>query len=73
MVFHVETNFGKRAIVQKLWARGKEELTPNVLKDTFLLAKSVELTAFHYATLQANTEALHDMWECAKEKLTKEE
>jgi hypothetical protein len=46
------------------WA--KEELTPEDLKDTFLLAKREELTALHYAAMQANTEPLHEMCEYAK-------
>jgi len=52
---------------------GQTRTNPWRVKRYNLLAKFEEITAFHCAALQATPEAWHQMWECAKEKFTKQE
>jgi hypothetical protein len=70
----VAANTSHTEILQKLWKWGKEKLTPEELKNTFVLADIYfRKTALHVAADGGNREVLWKLWARAKEELTPEE
>ena len=72
--FQVAALNGQTEVLQKLWESVKENLTPEELKNTLLLAEeSSHKSVFHIAEDGGNREVLRKLWDWGKQELTPDE